>query len=166
MRTIHTEIGILAPADIVWRVLTDFSGWARWNPVLRVSGDATPGAKLDVQISIPGRKPVKIGSRIVRLDEGRLVLALLIDIDAFQNAFEHALCSEPRCAVDGDVETGEVDLLRHLRGLQGGDLQEGVSWRSMSLKVYAFRDAKSIVNTRLISLNYLRISGSSVILST
>lgn len=71
MRTIHTEIGILAPAAIVWEVLTDFGAWGRWNPFLRVSGAPRDGARLEVVVSPPGRKPVTMRPTVVRLDGGR-----------------------------------------------------------------------------------------------
>jgi uncharacterized membrane protein len=32
MKEIHTEIEINAPAEKVWRVLTDFAAYPEWNP--------------------------------------------------------------------------------------------------------------------------------------
>ena len=71
MRTIHTEIGILAPAAVVWEVLTDFEGWQRWNPFMRVTGEAKPDAPLSLVISVPKRKPVKLRPRIIHFEAGR-----------------------------------------------------------------------------------------------
>lgn len=71
MRTIHTEIGVLAPAAAVWNLLTDFAGWPRWNPFLRISGEAVEGAELRLVFSLPGRKPMATKARIVRLEEER-----------------------------------------------------------------------------------------------
>ncbi|WP_394614195.1 SRPBCC domain-containing protein [Lentzea sp. JNUCC 0626] len=34
MNEVRTELVIPAPIDVVWRVLTDFAGYARWNPVM------------------------------------------------------------------------------------------------------------------------------------
>ncbi|MFD4673509.1 SRPBCC domain-containing protein [Lentzea sp. NPDC058450] len=31
---VRTELVIPAPIDVVWRVLVDFDGYARWNPVM------------------------------------------------------------------------------------------------------------------------------------
>lgn len=71
MRAIHTEIGILAPADNVWSILADLPGWADWNPFARASGRLAIGERLAVTISPPGQKPMRFAPRVVRLDEGR-----------------------------------------------------------------------------------------------
>ncbi len=38
MKVIHTEIEINAPAEAVWRVLTDFAAYPEWNPFVPPSG--------------------------------------------------------------------------------------------------------------------------------
>ena len=38
MRTIHTEIGIGAPAARVWDVLIATDKWAEWNPFAKIDG--------------------------------------------------------------------------------------------------------------------------------
>lgn len=35
MKTIDTEIKIYAPADRVWKILTDFYSYSNWNPFIR-----------------------------------------------------------------------------------------------------------------------------------
>lgn len=70
MRTIHTEIGIMAPATIVWEVLTDFANWESWNPILRVAGEAEEGARLTVILSAPGQKRVTLHAKIAKLMQG------------------------------------------------------------------------------------------------
>jgi hypothetical protein len=56
---IETGIGIEAPAQRVWDVLTDFAGYARWNPVLiDVEGPLVPGAGLRLKtVHSPGFAP-------------------------------------------------------------------------------------------------------------
>lgn len=71
MRTIHTELGIGAPAPVVWQVLTDFKGWERWNPFMRISGSLSEGAHLDIVLSPPGQKPRHLSPKVVTLDDGR-----------------------------------------------------------------------------------------------
>lgn len=71
MRTIHTEIGVLAPAALVWELVIDFAGWSRWNPFLRVKGEPLVGERLEVTITPPGKRQVKMNPRVVRLDQGR-----------------------------------------------------------------------------------------------
>jgi hypothetical protein len=53
-KQIFTSIEIDAPPNIVWEVLTDFKHFDQWNPFIRsVTGEATRGAQLQVQIHSP-----------------------------------------------------------------------------------------------------------------
>jgi hypothetical protein len=57
MKEIHTEIEINAPAEKVWRVLTDFAAYPEWNPfVRRLDGEVSVGARLQVYIQSAGGK--------------------------------------------------------------------------------------------------------------
>ena len=47
-RSIHTEIEIDAPADVVWAVLTAFDTYPEWNGYTRIEGEAREGARLAV----------------------------------------------------------------------------------------------------------------------
>ena len=59
MIEIVTEIEIAGPVSQVWRVLTDFPAYPRWNPVVRsIRGAATPGATLYVVFHPRGSIPV------------------------------------------------------------------------------------------------------------
>ena len=55
MKEIHTEIEISAPAEKVWRVLTDFAAYPKWNPLVRhVEGDVVVGSHPQVYIETSG----------------------------------------------------------------------------------------------------------------
>lgn len=71
MRTIHTEVGIGAPAARVWEILADFDGWPQWNPFARVKGRLAMGERLEVEISLPGKAPMTFRPSIVKLEPGR-----------------------------------------------------------------------------------------------
>ncbi|HEY6238730.1 MAG TPA: SRPBCC domain-containing protein, partial [Thermoplasmata archaeon] len=59
MKEIRAEIEIAAPAERVWRVLTEFGSFPDWNSFLAVpAGAATPGARLTVRITPVGRRPM------------------------------------------------------------------------------------------------------------
>ena len=58
MTTLETDIEIDAPAERVWAVLCDFAAYPEWNPfIVNIQGKAKPGARLTIQLSVPG-KPV------------------------------------------------------------------------------------------------------------
>jgi hypothetical protein len=52
--TVRTELVVAAPRPLVWRLLTDFAGYADWNPfITRAEGDARIGATLHLRLE-PG----------------------------------------------------------------------------------------------------------------
>lgn len=71
MKTIHTEIGIGAPAEIVWEIVSDLENWARWNPFMTASGKLAGGEKLQVFMARPGGKKLGIEPAVTMMDEGR-----------------------------------------------------------------------------------------------
>jgi len=68
MPSVQTSLVIDAPADAIWRVLTDFGSHDAWNPVLKkMRGRASVGADLDFVLHIgPLRAP--IAARVVCAD--------------------------------------------------------------------------------------------------
>ncbi len=71
MRTLHTEIGILAPAERVWAILIDTDRWTDWNPFAKASGRFAVGEQVTVTLSPPGKSSMTIKPTVVRLDAGR-----------------------------------------------------------------------------------------------
>jgi len=71
VRTIHTEIGIGAPAERVWDVLAAVDAWPQWNPFARMSGRLAVGERVSVTLTLPGRKPMTLRPTIVKLEAGR-----------------------------------------------------------------------------------------------
>ena len=71
MNTLHTEIGIGAPAPIVWEVISDLDGWAKWNPVMKASGKLAPGEKLTIAVAAPGGKAMSLDPVVETFDEGQ-----------------------------------------------------------------------------------------------
>jgi hypothetical protein len=57
---ISTEIRIDAPCEAVWRLLTDYAGYAKWNPYLvKVEGSARAGEQIVVHSVLrPGMEPI------------------------------------------------------------------------------------------------------------
>ena len=71
MRTIHTEIGIGAPAAKVWDILAAIDKWPEWNPFARVSGRLQLGERLEVEIRPPGTSPMTFRPAVTKLEPGR-----------------------------------------------------------------------------------------------
>lgn len=61
MKEIRTATDIDAPVERVWRPLADFEHWGEWNPAIpRIRGRPEPGAPVDIQLSMAGRRvPIK-----------------------------------------------------------------------------------------------------------
>jgi hypothetical protein len=87
MKRIATTIDIAARASTVWRILTDFAAYPDWNPFIRrLSGELVVGARLQVTIQPPGRRPMSFRPVVQRVEPerelrwlGRVLLPGLFD---------------------------------------------------------------------------------------
>lgn len=65
MHEIVTKVEIAASPGEVWRALTDFRAYPRWNPVIRrISGALAPGAILSVLFHPRGALPVWFRAKV------------------------------------------------------------------------------------------------------
>jgi hypothetical protein len=72
MKRIATTIDIDASAGTVWRILTDFAAYPDWNPFIRrLSGELVVGARLQVTIQPPGRRPMSFRPVVQRVEPER-----------------------------------------------------------------------------------------------
>jgi hypothetical protein len=63
--TIKTTIDIGATPETVWRVLTDFSAYPKWNPFLReVHGKAEKGKRLKVRMRLTSKRSHRFYARV------------------------------------------------------------------------------------------------------
>jgi hypothetical protein len=96
MKEVYTEIEIHAPAERVWRVLTDFATYPEWNPfVRRVEGEVEVGARLHVSIEPPGGRGMSFRPTVLVADPDRELrwLGLLWVPGLFDG--EHSFVIEP-----------------------------------------------------------------------
>lgn len=97
---VRTEIEIDAPAEVVWKILTDFEAIATWNDFIRhIEGSTNVGDKLVVEIWLGERKPRTFKPTLLAYEpnralrwRGRVLVPGLFD-------GEHAFAIEP--LVDG-----------------------------------------------------------------
>lgn len=67
---LRTEVEIDAPAEHVFRVLTDFRSYHEWNPfIVSISGELAVGDALAVELSLPEGKTYQLKPRVTQLSE-------------------------------------------------------------------------------------------------
>ena len=72
MGELNTEIEINAPADQVWKILTDLKQFTAWNPfITQAEGEIREGARLRVRIEPPGGTPMTFRPTVIRASPGR-----------------------------------------------------------------------------------------------
>jgi hypothetical protein len=60
-RAVEHRIGVQAPAEIVWEVISDFPAWKEWNPVHpRMEGELRIGTTLVVDFVVGDAPPTTI----------------------------------------------------------------------------------------------------------
>ena len=58
---IEHRVGVQAPAEVIWEVISDLKSWERWNPLYpKASGDIRIGAALDLTLALPDQPPQQI----------------------------------------------------------------------------------------------------------
>lgn len=63
---IEHRIGIAAPAEVIWDIVADVSGWERWNPLYpSASGAIRIGETLNLTLALRGQKPEAITPRVL-----------------------------------------------------------------------------------------------------
>lgn len=57
LKELKAEVRILSSADTVWSVISDFSRYSDWNPIIkRIKGELKLGAKLEIHLTTVGGK--------------------------------------------------------------------------------------------------------------
>jgi hypothetical protein len=68
-RQIVTEVEINAPVERVWSLLSDFKSYPKWNPLmLRLEGEATEGAQLEILIHLFLATEMKVTPTVLKVD--------------------------------------------------------------------------------------------------
>ncbi len=144
MKELATEIEIQAPAERIWRLLTDFASFPQWNPFIRrASGEPTVGARLKVYIQPSGASGMTFRPIVLKSEPGRELrwLGRFLIPGLFDG--EHIFVIEPLEAnrvrfVQREVFTGLlVPFLTH--GLDT-DTRRGFEEMNRSLKAQAELD--------------------------
>ena len=68
MPIIKTAVDIAASAEMVWRVLTYFPEYPRWNPFLvSIHGSLSPGQRLKIKARLPQGREYKFSPLVVKV---------------------------------------------------------------------------------------------------
>jgi hypothetical protein len=58
---IEHRIGIQAPPEAIWAVISDIEGWEAWNPIYpKAQGTLRIGSPLTLELALDGRRPQTI----------------------------------------------------------------------------------------------------------
>jgi hypothetical protein len=62
---IEHRIGIQAPAEVIWRLISDLDRWSEWNPLYtQASGRIALGQTLNLTLALPGEEPRTITPKV------------------------------------------------------------------------------------------------------
>jgi hypothetical protein len=63
---IEDRIGVQAPAEVIWEILANLSGWSDWNPLYpKVAGELRIGSRLTLTLALEGEADQEIQPVIV-----------------------------------------------------------------------------------------------------
>ena len=72
MTEIKTFTDIDAPVDKVWKILTDFGNFPKWNPLIpKIDGRAGSGEKLTISLRTPVGAPIELQVTIVEFTKNK-----------------------------------------------------------------------------------------------
>ncbi len=70
---LHTQVGIQAPPETVWEVLTDLENYSEWNPfIVEASGDVAVGQKLANRLQPPGGRAMTIKPAVTEVESAQI----------------------------------------------------------------------------------------------
>lgn len=139
---VEHRIGIQAPADVIWNVIYDLEGWARWNPLYtKASGDIHIGEPINVTIALPGEQPREIRPVILEWVPGEQLHWKLTMLGGFIRTVRYVeieTLAEQSCIIsNGEIFGGMMgpSLARRM----GGRIHRGFRQMNEALKAEAER---------------------------
>jgi hypothetical protein len=68
-KELYTEIEINTSADKVWKILSDFDSYSKWNPFIRqINGKMRQGEKLKILLKEPKGKETGINPTVMKVE--------------------------------------------------------------------------------------------------
>jgi hypothetical protein len=108
---IEHRVGIQAPAEVIWEVISDLQSWAQWCVLYpKASGDIRIGSVLDITLALPGREPQQIKPTVLEWvpnEQLHLKVRLLGGLVKTIRYFEIETLAETSCIVtNGEILGG------------------------------------------------------------
>ncbi|WP_394762324.1 SRPBCC family protein [Phenylobacterium sp.] len=110
---IEHRVGIQAPAEVIWEVISDLESWGQWCALYPVaSGDIRIGAVLDLTLALPGRPVTQIRPTVLEWVPGEQLhwkLTMLGGLVKTIRYFEIESLAEASCIVsNGEIIGGLI----------------------------------------------------------
>jgi hypothetical protein len=105
------RLGVKAPANVVWEIISDLSSWREWNPLYpEAEGVVAYGERLTLTLAVPGAKPRVIRPAILDWAPDEAIhwrLSMLGGLVATTRYLEIETMSETGCIFsNGEIFTG------------------------------------------------------------
>ncbi|MBS0361599.1 MAG: SRPBCC domain-containing protein [Proteobacteria bacterium] len=141
------RVGIQAPAEVIWEVLSDLSSWHEWCELYpKASGEIRIGATLDLTLALPGRPPQEIHPMVLEWVPNEQLhwrLSMLGGLVKATRFFEIEALAEESCIVNNG------ELIAGLLGPRLGKRMAGTIYRAfMAMDDALKRRAETIWLTR------------------
>lgn len=63
---IEDRVGIQAPAEVIWKIVSDLASWREWNPTYpQAEGQIRIGEVLTVTLALPGQPPQTLKPKVL-----------------------------------------------------------------------------------------------------
>ena len=63
---IEERVGIQAPAEVIWDIVSDLPSWSAWNPTYpQADGQIRIGAALTMTLALPGQPPQTLNPKVL-----------------------------------------------------------------------------------------------------
>ena len=113
---IEHRLGVQAPADVIWPILSDLPSWAEWNPLYPAArGEIHIGERLTLDVAVPGQAVRTIQPRILDWapnDHIHWRLVLMRGLITSTRYLEIEIMGETSCIVsNGELFTGPLSFL-------------------------------------------------------
>jgi hypothetical protein len=108
---IEHRVGIQAPAEVIWEVISDLKSWHEWNALYpKAAGEIRIGGTLELTLALPGQAPQEIRPTVMEWvpdDQLHWKLSIMGGLIRTIRYFEIETLAEESCIVtNGEIFGG------------------------------------------------------------